>query len=453
MENIIHDWMRVLPKMHSFSTNTNGSSPTRAQIRPRDYDSACDFTSHFASKAPRATNNNSNNQHERQQAAPRAWRRARVRYRDEEGQRVLDLDERRSEAARFHERRVRHEPWSQPPAGGSSCAATDRDARAWHACGAIGATHAGRAQLAGVCNVYSLRLVIYCVMHRGAESIENAVKLARHATGKQNIIVFQDIVPHWVWSLMGGVTVVPYPYAVHGPIYDEGIHFCNSTKLCSAWCLDQLRLALKQQTAPTDTAAVLVEPLMVQSGFGRTGEYFATNGHFDVVPDILVVAKGIANGFPLSVVASRKDLTDLQVPGAMGGTYAGNPVSCAAAIATQDVIRDELVLENTKARSRQFFAGLERFKASGKYPILDVRGLGLMVAIEFDAKAVPVGTAARISQSCLAHGMMVLTTSIFETLRFMPPLTVSAEECNLGLEIFEKALQDVFQQSVLDHEQ
>ncbi|KAF1334884.1 4-aminobutyrate transaminase, partial [Globisporangium splendens] len=216
----------------------------------------------------------------------------------------------------------------------------------------------------------------------GAESIENAVKLARHATGKQNIIVFQ-----------------------------------------------------------------------VQSGFGRTGEYFATNGHFDVVPDILVVAKGIANGFPLSVVASRKDLTDLQVPGAMGGTYAGNPVSCAAAIATQDVIRDELVLENTKARSRQFFAGLERFKASGKYPILDVRGLGLMVAIEFDAKAVPVGTAARISQSCLAHGMMVLTTSIFETLRFMPPLTVSAEECDLGLEIFEKALQDVFQQSVLDHEQ
>ncbi|KAF1319690.1 4-aminobutyrate transaminase, partial [Globisporangium splendens] len=129
--------------------------------------------------------------------------------------------------------------------------------------------------------MYSLRLVIYCVMYRGAESIENAVKLARHTMGKQNIVVFQ------------------------------------------------------QQTAPTDTAAVLAEPLMVQSGFGRTGEYFATNGQFDAVPDILVVAKGIANGFPLSAIASRKDLTDLQVPGAMGGTYVGNPVSCAAAIATQ----------------------------------------------------------------------------------------------------------------------
>ncbi|GAB9465366.1 hypothetical protein Gpo141_00002776 [Globisporangium polare] len=318
----------------------------------------------------------------------------------------------------------------------------------------------------------------------GAESIENAVKLARHATGKQNIIAFQGgyhgrtfgamslttsktLYRAGYGPLMSGVTTVPYPYAVHGPIYDE--------ERCSAWCLDQLRLALKQQTAPSDTAAVLIEPLMgeggyllppksflrgvreicsennilvitdeVQSGFGRTGEYFCGDGHFGVVPDILVVAKGIANGFPLSAIASRKELTDLQVPGAMGGTYAGNPVSCAAAIATQDAIRDENVLENTRARGKQFFAGLERLRASGKYPILDIRGLGLMVAIEFDPEVAPVGTAARLSASCLDHGMMVLTTSIFETLRFMPPLTVTEEECDLGLEIFEKALNDTF---------
>ncbi|DAZ97989.1 TPA: hypothetical protein N0F65_005147 [Lagenidium giganteum] len=318
----------------------------------------------------------------------------------------------------------------------------------------------------------------------GSEAVENAVKLARHATGKQNIIVFQGgyhgrtlgamslttsktIYRAGFGPLMPGVTVVPYPYSVHGPVYDN--------EECGAWCLDQLRLSLKQQTAPSETAAVLIEPILgeggyvvptksfmqglrqictendmllitdeVQCGFGRTGEYFASNGHFDVTPDILVMAKGIANGFPLSGIASRKELTDRQPPGSMGGTYAGNAVSCAAALATQDVIRDELVLDNTKARGIELVEGLNRLKASGKYPILDVRGIGLMVAIEFDPKAVPAGTASRISQACLDHGMMVLTTSVFETLRLMPPLTLSAEECQLGLDIFEKALDDVF---------
>lgn len=182
----------------------------------------------------------------------------------------------------------------------------------------------------------------------------------------------------------------------------------------------------------------------VQCGFGRTGEYFAIDSHFGVSPDILVIAKGIANGFPLSGIASRKELTDKQPPGSMGGTYAGNAVSCAAALAVQDVFDEENVLANTRARGKQFVAGLQRLKDSGKYPILDIRGLGLMIGIEFDNQKVPYGTASKVASACLDHGMMILTTSVYETLRFMPPLIISEDECNLGLEIFEKALDDTF---------
>uniref|UniRef100_K3WGZ0 4-aminobutyrate transaminase n=1 Tax=Globisporangium ultimum (strain ATCC 200006 / CBS 805.95 / DAOM BR144) TaxID=431595 RepID=K3WGZ0_GLOUD len=318
----------------------------------------------------------------------------------------------------------------------------------------------------------------------GSEAVENAVKLARHSTGKQNVIVFQGgyhgrtigamslTTSKTVYSagfgpLMSGVKVVPFPYVQHGPIKDE--------EELSEWCLEQLRLALKQQSAPSDTAAILIEPIMgeggyvvppksfmkglreictennilliadeVQSGFGRTGEYFAINGHFDVTPDILVIAKGIANGFPLSGIASRKELTDKQPPGSMGGTYAGNAVACAAALAVQDVFEEENILANTRARGEQFMAGLNRLKDSGKYPILDVRGKGLMIGIEFDNKVVPYGTASKVSNACLDHGMMILTTSVYETLRFMPPLNITAEETELGLGIFEKALNDVF---------
>ncbi|TDH68064.1 hypothetical protein CCR75_004274 [Bremia lactucae] len=318
----------------------------------------------------------------------------------------------------------------------------------------------------------------------GAEAVENAVKLARQATGKQRIIVFQGgyhgrtmgtmslTTSKTVYSagfgpFMPGVTVVPYPYALHGPIYDEEKH--------AEWCLEQLQVALLQQSAPRDTAAIIIESVLgeggyvvppktfmkglrqiasdnnilliadeVQSGVGRTGEYFAIDSHFDTQPDIMTFAKGIADGYPISGIASRKELTDTQPPGSMGGTYAGNTVSCAAAIATLEVIAEENLLENTRARGKQLQAGLHKLKASGKYPILDVRGLGLMIGLEFDPAKASKGTATKISAACLNHGMMLLTTSIYETLRFIPPLTVSEDECSLALATFEKALNDVF---------
>uniref|UniRef100_A0AAV1T1Q8 4-aminobutyrate aminotransferase n=1 Tax=Peronospora matthiolae TaxID=2874970 RepID=A0AAV1T1Q8_9STRA len=320
----------------------------------------------------------------------------------------------------------------------------------------------------------------------GSEAVENAVKLARHATGKSRVIAFQGgyhgrtigtmsltssktVYSAGFGPLMPGVTFVPYPYAVQGPVPED-------EEKNAEWCLEQLRVALKQQSAPRDTAAIIIESVLgeggyvvppksfmtnlrdlasendilliadeVQSGFGRTGSYFAVDGHFDVQPDILVFAKGVADGYPISGIASRKELTDMQPAGSMGGTYAGNAVACAAAIATQEVIAEENVLENTCARGAQLRAGLDKLKASGKYPISDVRGLGLMIGVEFDSVATPKGTATKISLACLDHGMMLLTASIYETLRFMPALTVTEAECELALEIFRKALDDVFE--------
>ncbi|KAG6576591.1 4-aminobutyrate transaminase [Phytophthora cinnamomi] len=291
----------------------------------------------------------------------------------------------------------------------------------------------------------------------GSEAIENAVKLARHATGKSKVIAFQ--------GGYHGRTVGTMSLTTSKTVYSAGF----------GPLMPGLRVALKQQSAPRDTAAIIIESVLgeggyvvppksfmkglreiasendilliadeVQSGFGRTGDYFAIDGHFDVQPDILAFAKGIADGYPISGIASRKELTDTQPAGSMGGTYAGNAVACAAAIATQEVIAEENVLENTRARGAQLRAGLDKLKASGKYPIQDVRGLGLMLGIEFDLAKTPKGTANKISAACLDHGMMLLTTSIYETLRFMPALTVTEDECTLALEIFEKALDDIF---------
>ncbi|OQR92072.1 4-aminobutyrate aminotransferase [Achlya hypogyna] len=321
----------------------------------------------------------------------------------------------------------------------------------------------------------------------GAEAVENAVKLARHATGKPNIIVFQGgfhgrtlgtmslttsktIYSTGFGPLLGGITTVPFPYLVHSPCADEGS--------CVAHCLAELELALKQRTAPSDTAAILIEPVMgeggyvpapkafmqqlrricdannilliadeVQCGFGRTGSLFAIDGMYDVSPDILVMAKGIANGYPLSAIASRRELTDKQPPGSMGGTYAGNAVAMAAASATLEAFHEEAVLANTRTRGEQLMRGLERLK--NKYPVLDVRGVGLMQAMEFDATVAP-GTAARICQTCVDKGMLLLSTSTYETLRFIPPLNVSADEVELGLDILDAALGEVFRAELRD---
>jgi len=236
--------------------------------------------------------------------------------------------------------------------------------------------------------------------------------------------------------------------------------------------LEQLELLMVQQTTPKETAAIVIEPVLgeggylppppgfleairafcdrhnllfiadeVQSGFGRTGRMFGVE-HVGVHPDILVFAKGVASGFPLAGVASRKELTDTQPPGCQGGTYAGNAVSCAAANATIDVMTEAGFLENVQARGQQLMDGLRAMQKAGSAPIKDVRGLGLMIGVDFDTKRVDKGFATKVSKACHTHGMLVLATGCFETIRLVPPLTVSADECARALEIFDKAFRE-----------
>jgi 4-aminobutyrate aminotransferase len=315
----------------------------------------------------------------------------------------------------------------------------------------------------------------------GAEAIEGAIKLARRATGRTNVIVFQGsfhgrtvgtmslttsktIYRAGYQPLMPGVYVAPYPYA-----YRYGW----SEEQTSQWCLEELEFLLLSQTAPEETAAILIEPVLgeggyvvppadfmvglrkicdehgilliadeVQSGFGRTGKWFAFE-HFDIDPDIIVVAKGIASGLPLSGVFSRLELMEKWEPGSHGGTYGGNAIACAAAAATIRVIDEEGLLENTSERGSQLLAGLGHLQE--KYSeIGDVRGLGLMVGTEFrtlDRK--PNKKAAKgIIQECLDEGLILLSCGTWDnTVRWIPPLMVNDEQIQQGLDIFEKALE------------
>ncbi|KAJ3572892.1 hypothetical protein NP233_g2780 [Leucocoprinus birnbaumii] len=200
----------------------------------------------------------------------------------------------------------------------------------------------------------------------------------------------------------------------------------------------------------------------VQSGFGRASDgkgLFAVE-ESGVKPDILIIAKGLGNGFPISGVISRSELTDKLKPGSMGGTYAGNAVSCAAAAEVLQVFHDEKILDNVAARSQQLFSSLRALQSSndlGPY-ILDVRGKGLMIGVEFvtpksttDGSVPDVGVvagapekmASRVAKKCIEKGMLILTTSVYETIRFIPPLNVSEEDVKKGFGIFEEAVREV----------
>lgn len=314
----------------------------------------------------------------------------------------------------------------------------------------------------------------------GAEAVEGALKLVRHATGRPNVIVFQGsfhgrtnatmamttsktIYKVGYQPLMAGVYVSPYPYALRYG-WDE--------EKTSQWCLDELELLLATQTAPQETAAVFIEPIIgeggyvvpplsfmkglreltskygillvldeVQSGFGRTGKWFG-HQHFDIEPDVMTVAKGLASGMPISGVISRLDLMSKWIPGSHGGTYGGNAVAAAAGIATIQAMKEEKMLENAQQRGAQLVAGLSRLQE--KYPqIADIRGRGLMIGSEFrDAKGNPDKKFTKaVQHECADRNMMLLTAGPWDnTIRWIPPLVVTREQMDEALNIFEASL-------------
>jgi 4-aminobutyrate aminotransferase len=316
----------------------------------------------------------------------------------------------------------------------------------------------------------------------GAEAIEGAVKLARVATGKQNIIVFngsfhgrtagtmalttsKTIYRAGYGPLPSGVFVSPFPYAYHLGMTEEG---------ASQFALAALEELLLSQTAPKETAAILIEPVLgeggyvappasfmqglreiadkngillifdeIQSGFGRTGKWFAQD-HFGVVPDIMTVAKGIASGMPISGVFSSLDLMKKWDIGSHGGTYGGNVIACAAGVATIRAMRDEKMIDNAAVRGVQLMTGLRKLQE--EYPeIGDVRGLGLMVGTEFvDKKGKPHKAMAKaVIHAAEEHDMLLLTCGTYDnTIRWIPPLNVTESQINDGLEAFGQALKE-----------
>jgi 4-aminobutyrate aminotransferase len=316
----------------------------------------------------------------------------------------------------------------------------------------------------------------------GAEAVEGAVKLARAATGKPNIIVFsgsfhgrtsgtmalttsKTIYRSGFQPLPAGVFVAPYPYAFHLGMDEEK---------ASQFCLSALEELLVSQTSPAETAAFLIEPVLgeggyvpppssfmkglreladrngillifdeIQSGFGRTGKWFAQE-HYGVVPDIMTVAKGIASGLPLSGVFSRLDLMKKWATGSHGGTYGGNAVACAAGVATIRAMREEKMVENAAERGTQLLTGLRRLQEEYSQ-IGDVRGLGLMIGSEFvDKKGKPDKNQSKaLVHAAEERGLLLLSCGTYDnTIRWIPPLNVSEQQVSDSLSIFSDSLRE-----------
>ena len=302
----------------------------------------------------------------------------------------------------------------------------------------------------------------------GAEATESAVKLAKQATGRPNVIVFQGSFHGRTHLAMAMTTSKTVYRAGHSPL-PAGVFVAPFPKGEAEVdpCLDALRMLLLSQTAPAETAAMLIEPVLgeggyipaptafltgleaicrehgilfiadeVQSGFGRTGTMFDVEQH-DVHPDVLVMAKGLGSGFPISAIGASADTMARWPTGSHGGTYGGNPIGCAAAIATIDVLTAPGFLAEVQARGEQLRAGLRSLAAEDD-GIADVRGPGLMVAAELTD---PARVAAVISH-CLTEGRLILMNAgtVGNVIRWMPPLVVSDAEIDTALESFAKAL-------------
>ena len=315
----------------------------------------------------------------------------------------------------------------------------------------------------------------------GTEAVEAALRLARQATGKPNVIVFHGGfhgrtmgslsmtsssvgLRAGLQPMMGGVVVAPFPNTYHYG-WDE--------QTAAEFCLRELDRIFATYSAPKETAAMLVEPVQgeagyvpantvfmqglrercdehdmlllldeVQAGYGRTGKFWG-HQHFDVQPDIVITAKGLASGFPLSAFGASRELMERGWPGSQGGTYGGNAVACAAALATLDVIDDEGLVENAAEQGAYLRERLADVQS--RYPTVgDVRGKGLMIGTEIvDGGGKPDGDrAAHILKEAERRGVLMIRCGAYggQVVRWLPPLIVTREQIDVAVNAFEEAL-------------
>jgi 4-aminobutyrate aminotransferase/(S)-3-amino-2-methylpropionate transaminase len=312
----------------------------------------------------------------------------------------------------------------------------------------------------------------------GTEAVENAVKFARAFTGRPAVIAFEGGF-HGRTLLSLSLTSKTHPYkAGLGPFSSEvyRVPFPYEYRgVSAADALAALERAFLTQVAPENVAAIVIEPVLgeggfvvappeflrglralcdehgivlvadeVQTGFGRTGRFFATE-HSGVEPDLVVVAKSIAMGLPLSGVLGRAPIMDAPGPGAVGGTYPGNPVAQAAALAVLDVFDDEGLVERSAAAGETIRARMLAWQA--RFPAIgDVRGLGAMLALELvadrETKAPAPALTARVADEAFARGLLLLTCGVHgNCIRVLVPLVVTDAELEEALGVWEEALE------------
>lgn len=333
------------------------------------------------------------------------------------------------------------------------------------------------------------RLDSVFLANSGAEAVEGAIKMSRYITRRPSIINFRGsfhgrtifttalttsklVYRENYDPLPGSIYTIPFPYVYRS-------HFRNNPEACVDEVMHQLDMLFKQMVNPEQVAAFIVEPVQgeggyvpaplsflkrlrkvadehgilliideVQTGFGRTGKMFAIE-HYGVEPDIMLMAKGIAGGMPLSAFVTRSELSKKWKPGRHGSTFGGNPVSCAAALATIDVIKSDNLPERAAALGTKMMEQLRKAFA-GNPRVGDVRGLGLMIGIEFNEKdgSPSHDLAELVAEKCFEHKLLVLTCgSHGHVIRLIPPLTMSDAEAQKGLEILEKAVAAACEQS------
>ncbi|MCQ1949161.1 4-aminobutyrate--2-oxoglutarate transaminase [Arthrobacter sp. zg-Y859] len=319
------------------------------------------------------------------------------------------------------------------------------------------------------------------LFNSGAEAVENAVKIARSATGRDAVVAF-DHAYHGRTNLTMGLTAKAMPYKTgFGPFAPEIYRMPMSypfreenPNLTGAEAADRAILAIEKQIGADQLAAILIEPIQgeggfivpaegflprlaewaqangvvfiadeVQSGFCRTGEWFAVQ-HEGVVPDLITMAKGIAGGLPLSAVTGRAELLDAVHPGGLGGTYGGNPVACAAALAAMDTMVSQDLAERARHIEELVLPRLEALVVEGGV-VGDVRGRGAMLAMEFvrpGSKTPDAEAAKAIAAACLQEGVIVLTCGTYgNVIRLLPPLTIGDELLLDALDVLETAVR------------
>ena len=318
----------------------------------------------------------------------------------------------------------------------------------------------------------------------GAEAVENAIKIARYYTKRTGIIAFENAFHGRTLMTMTLTSKVkPYKFGM-GPfapeVYRAPYAYCYRCPFnreypeCGACCADYLENFFINHVAPEQVAAIIVEPVQgeggfmappkeyyvklkaicekhgilfiadeVQSGMGRTGEMFAM-AHYGIEADITTTAKSLAAGMPLSAVVGKKEIMDSVHASGIGGTYAGNPLACEAALAVFDIFENDGLLEQAKRLGEKLRTTLDRFK--GKFELIgDVRGLGPMIAMELvkdrTTKVPAADEAKALVKYCLGRNLILLACGPYgNVIRFLMPLVITDEQLEKGLAIVEDGL-------------